>query len=274
MVEIWIGVRAFEVGEFPKMGVEDAGRPLSDEKAAASFGNKSDKAPRGRPWARVEVGEICNATGTEGEAVSAHRAEIALWLSRSADQRAELHKRLVQVRAGSLTIVAKISRSADELFSEFPESVPGGLLSGILLDSKQATEDANDIAIENRRGLIERDAANRSGGVAADAGQFENVVECSRKSSPMLADEKLRGLLQIAGACVIAQAFPKFQDAFRGCAGQRPNRRQLTHPAFPIWNHGFHLCLLEHDLGNPDCVRIARATPWKVAGVPGKPGEQ
>jgi hypothetical protein len=36
---------------------------------------------------------------------------------------------------------------------------------------------------------------------------------------------------------------------------------EFTQPAFSIGDDGFHLRLLEHDLGNPDGVGIARAPP-------------
>ena len=84
----------------------------------------------------------------------------------------------------------------------------------------------------------------------------------------------LRGFLQIADAGVIAESFPELVDFGRTGLGDGFNRRQFAHPAFPIWNHRFHLRLLEHDFGNPDGVGIARAPPRQVAGVRGEPIQQ
>lgn len=46
------------------------------------------------------------------------------------------------------------------------------------------------------------------------------------------------------------------------------------HPAFPIGQDGFDLRLLEHDFGDPDGIRIARATPWEIAGILAEPGQK
>ena len=73
-------------------------------------------------------------------------------------------------------------------------------------DAVDARQHADDIAIENRCGLIEGDAANRTRRVATNAGQGEDGGEVRReKPSPMdgaLGDNLLGGFLHVADAGV------------------------------------------------------------------------
>jgi hypothetical protein len=41
-----------------------------------------------------------------------------------------------------------------------------------------------------------------------------------------------------------------------------------------IRDHSGHLRLLEHELGDDDCVRIARLAPGEIAAVTAKPAEK
>lgn len=90
----------------------------------------------------------------------------------------------------------------------------------------------------------------------------------------MFRDDLLRGFLHVADAGVIAEAFPKLVDFVGAGIGEAFNGGQLAQPAFPIRNHCFHLCLLQHDFGHPDGVGIAGAPPRKVACVGGEPVKQ
>ena len=69
----------------------------------------------------------------------------------------------------------------DEFLCQLPKLRVCFFLARIGFDSEQARQDTNDIAVENGRGLIESNAANRASGVAANAGKRENVVEGFRK---------------------------------------------------------------------------------------------
>ncbi len=154
-----------------------------------------------------------------------------------------------------------------------PELGVGFLFTRIGGDAEEAREDADDIAIKNGRGLIERDAANGAGGVAADAGQREDLVEVGGELAAMLRDELLRGALQVADAGVVAEAFPEFVQLGERGLGGGLDGGQFAHPTLPIGDDGFHLRLLEHDFGYPDGVGIAGAAPREVAGVGGEPAK-
>ena len=84
----------------------------------------------------------------------------------------------------------------------------------------------------------------------------------------------LRGFLHVADASVVAETFPELVDFVGMSFGESFNGGQLTHPAFPIWDYGFYLRLLEHDFRNPYGVGIAGASPGEIAGVGGEPARQ
>ena len=72
-----------------------------------------------------------------------------------------------------------VLRASNQFFRQFPKPRVGFLFPRIFGDAENARQHADDIAVENRRRLVEGDAANRAGGVTADARQRENVVKFS-----------------------------------------------------------------------------------------------
>lgn len=162
----------------------------------------------------------------------------------------------------------------NEFVGEVPKAGVGLLFARVGDDAEKACGHADDVSVENRPGLVEGDAANRAGGVAANARQGENIVEVSGEISAVFRDNNLGGALQIADTGVVAETFPEFVEFGGRRAGGGLNRRQLAHPTFVKRDHGFDLGLLEHDFGNPDGVGIVGAAPGEVAGVGGEPDEQ
>ena len=65
----------------------------------------------------------------------------------------------------------------DQLFCELPELGVGLFLARIAFDAVDARQHADDVAVEDGRGLVEGDAANRPGGVTANAGQGKDGIE-------------------------------------------------------------------------------------------------
>lgn len=116
----------------------------------------------------------------------------------------------------------------NQVFGQPPKASVGFLLARVLRDAEDARQHANDIAVENWRGLIERDTADRAGGVAADAGQGENVVKGFGKLEgralrvpdftlgvvelrpPIIGNDLPGGFLHVADARVITEPFPEF----------------------------------------------------------------
>ena len=82
----------------------------------------------------------------------------------------------VVMRGGSL-----FRCSLNQFLRQVPESGIGFPFARIFRDAENSREDADDVAVEDGRGLVEGDAANRAGGVTANSRQRENVVEVFRE---------------------------------------------------------------------------------------------
>ena len=146
-----------------------------------------------------------------------------------------------------------------------PEFLVGGFFARVFGDGEDAGQDADDVAIEDGRGLAEGDARNCAGGIGADAGQGKNFGVGAGKFAVMPGKDFAGGLLHVPNAGVIAETFPKLVD--RGGVGisEALDVRQRAHPAFPIGNDGFDLGLLKHDFAYIYAVRITAirfASPW------------
>ena len=182
----------FDVREFPEVRVHHAFRALADKEFAVALDDKGDEAARGggvcvcRGWG-VDSCKFCfRATQS-----LLHGAGGALRRARRADERAEFHEGLVEWEQAPLQATACSGRRlrAESRPAACTTSASASCQSWALVcfrariggDAVDAGQDADDVAVENGRGLIEGDAANRAGGVAANAGQREDGVESSRE---------------------------------------------------------------------------------------------
>jgi len=134
-----------------------------------------------------------------------HRTSTAFGIFGQADGRAEFHHGLV-VPGGIFSIDKFLCRFLQPLFRFGTGDVAG--IGG------DAGEDPNDVAVENRFGLVEADARNRGGGVGADSGQFDNFVVGGGERSAR--DDLPGGFAQIAGARVVTQSGPGFEKLVVG----------------------------------------------------------
>ena len=82
------------------------------------------------------------------------------------------------------------------------------------------------------------------------------------------------GAVQIAGSCVIAATFPKFQYIIQRCLSENCDAREPPHPAFIVWFDRLNLSLLEHDFRDPDSIRIRCASPRQLSLVGAIPFQQ
>ena len=63
-------------------------------------------------------------------------------------------------------------------------------------------------------------------------------------------------LVQIACARIVAQPRPMVQYFIQGRCGKPLHSRKALHEALEVGNDGLHLCLLQHDLRDPDAIRV------------------
>ena len=81
--------------------------------------------------------------------------------------------------------------------------------------------------------------------------------------------------MQIARPRVVAEAGPEFEYRFKRRRRQFGDAREAIEKALVVGNDRTHLRLLQHDLRQPDAIRIARVLPRQiVAPVPALPVSQ
>jgi hypothetical protein len=97
---------------------------------------------------------------------------------------------------------------------------------------------------------------HRPGGVPPHTGQSQDIFETFGKFPRMLNDDLTGCGMQLASPAVIAQAFPKPEDFLQVGGGQISDGGKSLHESGPIIEHGDHLRLLQHDLANPDRIRV------------------
>ena len=142
----------------------------------------------------------------------------------------------------------------------------GGRRDGRFVGQK-AGENAKHVAVDGRRRQFEADRADRSGRVVADAAKRADLVVLRRKHAAVVADDLLRGALQIPRAAIIPEPFPKLVQPFGRDARQREDVGQLGDKAAVMIDRRLDARLLQHDLGDQNVIRLAVHAPGKVSGV-------
>ncbi|MNI91098.1 hypothetical protein D3C73_1487140 [compost metagenome] len=73
--------------------------------------------------------------------------------------------------------------------------------------------------------------------------------------------------MQVAGAGVVAQPRPIRHHVFLRGGGKRGHVRKALQETFVIRNHRGHLRLLQHDLGQPDPIRVTCVLPGQIVAA-------
>ena len=126
-------------------------------------------------------------------------------------------------------------------------------------------EHAHDVAVDAGGARPEGQAGDRRGGVRTHARQILPALWRGRRGGQ--GRQRLRQPAQIAGARVVAEPFPEFEDLSFGSSRQRGEIRQRRHPAFEKGQGGFDLRLLQHELGDHRPVERRLRAPGQLAMV-------
>src|SRR6185503_12844289 len=151
-------------------------------------------------------------------AIARHRTSSTIWSACCADGSPEFHDRLVEGRtvAECATIVGRgFPGPAHQIPGQRPKLMVYFLICWIASDSEEARQHSNRIAVEHRRRRVKRDAANRTGRIPPDSRQSYHLLKSTREHSVILLHDNAGPVLQIARAMVVAQSFPKLQNAIR-----------------------------------------------------------
>ena len=204
--------------------------------------------------------------GFRGAAGVAQGAFGTAGVARRADQRAELHPRLV----GGAGPVARQPFVGAAL-----EFLPRGGPADVVGQGEQAGKDADHVAVEHGERLAEGEGRDGGDGVGPQAGEGGERGGIGRQAPAVVAHEDLRGSVDLAGAGIVAEAFPQLEDVPEGGGGQRGGIGKPGEKAPEIGHDGVYPRLLQHDFRDPDGVGRPRfRAPRQVARVAREPRQQ
>ncbi len=188
------------------------------------------------------------------------RADEAARLGWRAHGGAELHQALVEIAGRRY-----LRQRGHQLACPRPQRLSSGGALDVGLDREHAAEHPGDVAIDERRALAVRDRCDRARGVGPDARHLAQLGGAAGQGAAPRGAHLLSAAMQIARARVIAEACPRREDVVERCAGEGVHRREPRHPALPVRDHGGDAGLLQHDLADPDRIRVARTPPREIA---------
>jgi hypothetical protein len=87
-------------------------------------------------------------------------------------------------------------------------------------------------------------------------------------------DDLACGAMEVASSAVVSEAFPQPQDLLLASRGQIPDRWKSLDKAVVKRDDGRYLGLLQHDLADPNPIRISVETPREFSMVPDEPREK
>ena len=168
-----------------------------------------------------------------------------------------------------------MSRRRQQRARQLPELALGARIGEVAGEREHAREHALDVAVEDRDALAEAERGDRRGGRAADAGQLGERGAGARELAAVLGDDDLGAAMEVARAAVVAEAAPRREHVARLGRRQRAHVAEARDEALVVRAHGRDLGLLQHDLREPDAVRVARPLPRQgVAAVLLLPGDE
>lgn len=158
------------------------------------------------------------------------------------------------------------------------DEAPVALVTRVLLarlgDRGQPRVHAGDVAVDQRRLLVERDRGDRPGRVATDPGDRAQGVGRARQLAAELLVDVPGPTMQEPRAPVIAESAPLLEHRVLAGRGQAREVGEPGQELRPISLHGLDPGLLEHDLGDPDRVGIASPPPGEVPSLDLEPPDQ
>ena len=234
---------------------------IGDENLAGTLNDQHNKLESlrglGRSRGRYTITNSFRIADTE----TTYRARVAQRPHREANQSAQLHQGLIEIRGPTCRHQPRRLRPEECFWNPFHGSM-------------QTCREAPDITIHNRLLLVECDRADRPCGVATDAGQCSKRLKALRKLAAKLAYDLRCSPSEILRPGVIAEASPGRQHLFFRGSRQRPDVWKEFEEPLVERECGLHTGLLQHDLRDPDAVGCGVAAPRKLSPVAPVPIEK
>ena len=136
----------------------------------------------------------------------------------------------------------------------------------------QPREDPHHIAVDAGSRRAERNTGDGGSGVRPDAGQLLPLGRGARCGGQR--GDRSGEPVEISGARVVAEAFPKFEHLGFRSGGQGGEVWQRIMPTGEVGKDGFNLRLLKHELADHRAVKRRRFPPGQTARVDPIPTEQ
>jgi hypothetical protein len=194
-----------------------------------------------------------------------NRAHIAFRLPGYANERAKIEECGVEV-----TCVGCWEKTRCML----PKRFPAGVGIDGFAKIEKPRQHASGVGFNDRNRLIKGKAGHCMRGVFPDSGKLSHLLNSPWEVSAMPIHNRFCCGMEISRASVVAKALPRPKDLVFGSLRKRGEIGKPVEPLVIIRDHGDDLRLLEHELGNQDCVRIADSAPGEIAPMPTIPTQQ
>ena len=207
------------------------------------------------PGTRRELGVKGGCPLLAGLALGVEGAEGAFGGGGGAGAGAEVHEGLVDDPGGLFS---------EHGLNEGLDLVAAGFFAGGFLESQEPGDDTFRIAVDGRKGAVKGKGVDRALGIGTNSGEGGEVLGILWDLPSMLADQPLRRLPKLADPAVVTQSFPGAQEAVIICGGKGLGAGKTREEGPPALPHHLDPGLLEHDLADPDSVRIKGPPPWEI----------
>ena len=130
-----------------------------------------------------------------------------------------------------------------------------------LADRKEPRDDPFDIAVDHHGPLAEGDGGDGGGGIGTDARQGQEFRLALRKRAAVTTRDGDGAGMEIAGPRIIAEPGPGLHHLGDRRRRQCVDRRPAGEEGLVIGFHRLDRRLLEHDLREPDRIRVGPSRP-------------
>jgi len=107
-----------------------------------------------------------------------------------------------------------------------------------------------------------------------DSGKLTDDRQIARQSSTMSILHGFCDGVEISRTLIITKSLPGVQNVILRRGSERPETGESPKPLIIIRDHGRHLGLVKHQLGDEDGIWVARATPGEIPAMTAIPTQE
>jgi hypothetical protein len=255
---------AFGRRELPE-SVQQGGRALDEENAASPGHAGRRDEHRSSARRRAPAREQPRATEPPPRADGGEGTGAAAGLARGADELSQVH----EGRRHAARVAAGDERRGDPSHGGRMRARPEHARDG-----EEAGERARYVRLDRGQAHSEGERSHGRRHVLAEPRKRPQLIRVAGQAPPVPSQDVARRPVEVARPRVVAQTRPGRQDRLLPGAGESGEVGKTGQEGIVAAADGSHRRLLEHDLRDPDAVRVARASPGKRTLLPAKPGEE